>query len=129
MSSILGKPSSKKVTHYLLYFFMFLVLLVFVGKNVNQKNIENFDSFAPYKNPEAQKAKIVDQILLDSRLKEYEKINSCEGGYINLGRPPPNPIFTYPTLSFHSMYSPDELKKQEIFSDPFEGNSKLVKYV
>ena len=90
--------------------------------------MENFDSFAPYKNSEAEKAKIVDQTLLDSRLKEYEKVNSCEGGYIDLGPPPPNPIYTYPTLSFHSMYSPEELRKQEVFSDPFEGRSKLIQY-
>ncbi len=99
-----------------------------MGKYVNQKNTEHFDSFAPYNNPQAEKAKIVDQTLLDSRLKEYEKVNNCEGGYIHLGRPPPNPIFYYPTLSFHSMYSPEELRKDELYSDPFHANSKLLQY-
>ena len=128
MTSILGKPSSKKVTHYLLYFFIFLTLIIFIGKYMNFSQMENFDSFAPYKNPQAEKAKIVDQVLLDSRLKEYEKVNTCEGGYIDMGPPPSNPIYTYPTLSFHSMYSPEELRKQEVFSDPFEGRSKLIQY-
>ena len=120
MMNILEKPSSKKVSHYLLYFFVFIFLIILVGRYFNYKNMEGFDSFAPYNNPQAEKAKVQDYVLLDSRLKEYEKKNNCDGGYIDLGLPPPNPIFNYPTLSFHPMTSPEEEKKKEVFNDPFE---------
>lgn len=115
------------MTHYLLYFFIFLILIILIGKYVKQKNTEHFDSFSPYNQPQTEVAKKVDQRLLQSHLREYEKVTPC-GGYIDMGPLPPNPIYYYPTLSFHSMYSPDELRKDELYSDPFHANSKLLEY-
>ncbi len=107
-SSMFLKPSSKNVWMYVIYFVVIVALLIAFGKyfQITQEYYENFGDFSPY-HPDKQ-AKVVDQILMDGRLKEYEKHNQCDGGYINLGLPPPNPIYSYPTLSFHPLQLPEE---------------------
>lgn len=119
--SIFDKPNSKNIFQYVLYFIFILFLFLTFGHLLIVRTQEKFDNFAPYNNPASEKAKVVDQILLDSRLKEYERINSCSGGYINIGLPPSNPIFSYPTLSFHPYVTPEEEKKV-VYGDPFHKN-------
>ena len=72
-SSMFLKPSSKNVWMYVIYFVVIVALLIAFGKyfQITKEYYENFGDFSPY-HPDKQ-AKVVDQILMDGRLKEYEK--------------------------------------------------------
>jgi hypothetical protein len=121
----LEKPSMKNVGQYVLYFVLFLVILFIVSKFVNVGEMkERFGDFAPYNQPALEKAKVQDNILMDMRLQEWEKQNSCDGGYIKLGLPPRNPLYNYPSLSFHPMQSPEEEAKV-VYGDVFDKNYRV----
>ena len=105
-----------KLKHSYFYVILILVLLIGIGMFMNMR-IEKFEDYAPYESTE--KPKIVDNVLMDSRLKEYQKLNHCQGGYIDLGLPPPNPIYEYPTLNFRP-YTTVEQERSIIYGDPFD---------
>ncbi len=123
----------KNKSNTLIYFVLFIViilLIIFIGKYFSPKIKENFNNwmndnnFAPYNNPNAEKGKIQDNIYLDSRLNKFEKPNICNNGYINMGWPPANPLYNYPTLNFHPMITPNQEKKV-VYGDPFQKNYKV----
>ncbi len=112
---------------YFILFIIIILLIIYIGKYFSPKmkegynNWMNDNNFSPYNNPNAEKGKIQDNILMDSRLQKYESKTMCDNGYINMGWPPSNPLYNYPTLNFHPMVTPKEESKI-VYGDPFQKN-------
>ncbi len=126
------KPSSKKTTYFIFYFLLIIFIVIVIGRFVNYKTFEKFQDFSPYNNPNQERAKVYDNVLLDKRLAGYEFPNQCSNGYedlgsdsglpnyIDIGLPPPNKLQNFPTLSFRPYSSPKD--QQLIYGDPFQKN-------
>ncbi len=121
MAGLMGNPSSKRVTHYFVYFIVFILLLILLGRYMKaRKGLENFDDFSPYNNPKAKIEKEIDSEKLEVPLNSYEKRSSCDGGYKNMDPLPLNPLYSYPTLSFHPISSPEEEVRKATWMDVFD---------
>lgn len=121
--------TSKKVSYILFIFVLIFILIICVGKliknytsnsfNENFGNWATDNNFSPYNNPQQKDAKIQDYVLLDSRIQKFESPNKCDNGYVNLGWPPSNPLYNYPSLTFHPYTTPEQESKV-VYGDPFE---------
>ncbi len=133
------KPSNKKLGSYLIWFIVFIFIIILSGYFVKnflnkEKSVqENFNmggslQNTPINDKQEQNKQIQDYVLMDMKMQEYEKKNNCEGGYINLGWPPENPINSYPTLDFHPKISPEQ-ENSIVYGDPFDKNFKNAMFI
>ena len=107
-------------------FLILLIVIIFLYYyfivNNNQKNLkeeinEGFENNSQYKSdydPQFSPIKLLgskdlinDRNLLERKLLQWEyPFNGHNSGYTNLGWPPLVPIYSYPTLNFHSPNGP-----------------------
>jgi len=107
-------------------FIILLIVILFLYHyfivNNNQKNLkqeihEGFETNSQYKSeydPQFSPIQLLDsknlindRNLLERKLLQWEyPFNGHNAGYTNLGWPPLTPIYSYPTLNFHSPNGP-----------------------
>ncbi len=124
------KKNKSNTFIYIILFIILILLIIYIGKYFSPKikekytNWMNDNNFSPYNNPNAEKGKIQDFIFMDARLNKYEKASKCDNGYINMGWPPSNPLYNYPTLNFHPYTTPQQ-ESRVVYGDPFQKNYRV----